>query len=91
MSHIPNSAMPHAAPSQPQESSQSSEGGETSGRGRAGRIADSARANPGKTAAGVALAAGVLAAAAIPIVRARGKSAEEKTGSGSGKKKSGKE
>jgi hypothetical protein len=87
MSHIPNSAMPHAAPSKPQESSQNSEGAETSVRGRAGRIADTARANPGKTAAGVALAAGVLAAAAIPIVRARGKSADDKS---AGDKSSGK-
>ncbi len=88
MSHIPNSAMPHAAPSQPQESAQGSQNAEANGRGRAGRIADTARANPGKTAAGVALAAGVLAAAAIPIVRARGKSADGKSSGGESSEKS---
>jgi len=67
MSSIPNSAMPHAqAQDEPQE-----EGGlrTTISKG-AGKIADLARDNP-KTAiaAGVAVAAGAIAAAAIPALR----------------------
>ena len=82
MSHIPNSAMPHAGATEPQQ-----EQGDTATlTERAGKLAgqasDYARENP-KTAlaAGAALAAGVIAAAAIPLVRGR-------SGSG-GKKKSG--
>lgn len=71
MSHIPNSAMPHAGPAH-HDKSVTAEGQETAQRGRVGRLADSARANPAKAAAaGAAVVAGVLAAAAIPIVRAR--------------------
>lgn len=72
MSHIPNSAMPHAGPShQPQQE-------ETATSSRREKIADKARSNP-KTAiaAGAVVAAGVIAAAAIPLVRARKKNASE--------------
>ena len=83
MSHIPNSAMPHAGPSS-DESSQQDQGGFLSG--RAGQIAEKVRENP-KTAiaAGAAVIAGVAAAAAIPLVRGRGK---ESRGSGKGSKSS---
>ena len=87
MSTIPNSAMPHAIPSDETE-----DGGETltmarraadlaqGARNQAGKLVDHARENP-KTAiaAGAALFAGAVAAAAIPAVRAR------KSGSGSTK------
>ena len=83
MSTIPNSAMPHAGPSEETE-----EGGETltmarraadlaqGARAQAGKLVDYARENP-KTAiaAGAALAAGAAAAAAIPLVRAKRRSA----------------
>ncbi|WP_114953469.1 hypothetical protein [Sphingosinicella terrae] len=71
MSHIPNSAMPTAAP-RAEEKVQASEG-------RFGRIsamrsgvADKVREYP-KTAAaaGTAVAAGLVAAAAIPAIRRR--------------------
>jgi hypothetical protein len=85
MSHIPNSAMPHAGSSQGEE-----EGGTATLSERAGKLADLARDNP-KTAmaAGAAVAAGVIAAAAIPLVRGR-KSSGGKSGGGkkSGSKKS---
>jgi hypothetical protein len=70
MSHIPNSAMPHAG-AQPE--------GETlvadDSRSRFGQLADKVREHP-KTAvaAGAAVAVGVAAAAAIPALRARGRS-----------------
>jgi hypothetical protein len=79
MSTIPNSAMPHAGPTEDVE-----DGGETltmaqraadlaqSARAQAGKLVDLARDNP-KTAiaAGAMLAAG---AAAIPLVRAKRRS-----------------
>jgi len=83
MSNIPSSAMPHAKAS---EEPQQEQGGATLSE-RAGKIRDQAtdyaRENP-KTAiaAGAALAAGVIAAAAIPLVRGR-------SGSGGGARKSG--
>lgn len=88
MSNIPSSAMPHAKASEgsEQESQQDQAGGPTISE-RAGKLreqaGDYARENP-KTAiaAGAALAAGVIAAAAIPLVRGR-------SGSGGGAKKSG--
>ena len=89
MSNIPSSAMPHAKSTEAKGESgqEKNEAGEkTSMSDRAGKIADIARDNP-KTAiaAGAAVVAGVVAAAAIPIVRAR-KSAGEKEGSdGAGK------
>ena len=76
MSNIPSSAMPHAKAS---EEPQQEQGGATLSE-RAGKIreqaTDYARENP-KTAiaAGAALAAGVIAAAAIPLVRGRSGSA----------------
>lgn len=69
MSHIPNSAMPHAAPAaqtvHPKER-------KTGIGARAGKVAELARDNP-KTAiaAGAAVVAGLAAVAAIPIVRSR--------------------
>ncbi|HYE28826.1 MAG TPA: hypothetical protein VEA61_11435 [Allosphingosinicella sp.] len=89
MSHIPNSAMPHAGPAEPQQE----QGGAATLSQRAGRIAgqaaDYARDNP-KTAiaAGAALAAGAIAAAAIPLVR--GRSGAGGTKSGGGRKKAAK-
>lgn len=83
MSNIPNSAMPHAGPSEPQQE----QGGAASLSERAGKIAgqaaDYARENP-KTAiaAGAALAAGAIAAAAIPLVRGRSGSGGSKSGGG---------
>jgi len=83
MSNIPSSAMPHAKAA---EEPQQEQGGATLSE-RAGKLAeqagDYARENP-KTAiaAGAALAAGVIAAAAIPLVRGR-------SGSGAAKKSGG--
>jgi hypothetical protein len=89
MSSIPNSAMPHATEASLEPQTQSEEGSGTTLKERAGKLASSAadlaRDNP-KTAiaAGAALFAGAVAAAAIPAVRAR------KSGSsGSGGSKSG--
>ena len=85
MSNIPSSAMPHAkAAEEPQQ-----EQGATLSE-RAGKLAeqagDYARENP-KTAiaAGAALAAGVIAAAAIPLVRGRSGSTEGKKSGGAKK------
>lgn len=95
MSHIPNSAMPHAAPSQntqeqPSGSSSSTGSafnlGETLTEG-AGRVAEMVRENPkAAAAAGAAIVAGI-AAAAIPLVRGRGTSETGSTGT-SGRSKS---
>lgn len=80
MSHIPNSAMPHAN-AEPQQD----QGGTATLSERAGKLAeqaaDYARENP-KTAiaAGAALAAGAIAAAAIPLVRGRSGSGGTKSG-----------
>jgi hypothetical protein len=85
MSSIPNSAMPHAT-AEPQEE----QGGNVTLTERAGKLAgqagDYARENP-KTAiaAGVALAAGAIAAAAIPLVRGRSGSAGTKKSGGARK------
>ncbi|HYW14945.1 MAG TPA: hypothetical protein VE891_02170 [Allosphingosinicella sp.] len=85
MSNIPSSAMPHAKASEGSEKeSQQEQGGGPTIAERAGKLreqaGDYARENP-KTAiaAGAALAAGVIAAAAIPLVRGR-------SGSGASKK-----
>jgi hypothetical protein len=87
MSHIPNSAMPHAAPAEGS--------GEDEAKGpplseRAGKLADKARENP-KTAiaAGAAVLAGVAAAAAIPLVRKARSGGGTKSGSKGGTKKGG--
>jgi hypothetical protein len=93
MSNIPNSAMPHAKSQSDgndgQSGQQKNEAGEkTTMSDRAGKIADVARDNP-KTAiaAGAAIVAGVVAAAAIPMVRSR-KKTSEKGSSGSSSKSS---
>ncbi len=84
MSHIPNSAMPHAAPKQ---AASDQEPGRKSGlSAQAGKVAELARGNP-KTAiaAGAAVVAGLAAAAAIPLVRGR-KASTETAGGGKSKK-----
>lgn len=67
MSHIPSSAMPHAGGGNNQESGN----GAPARQGRARAVADKARDNPKTAIAGAALVAGAIAAAAIPMVRAR--------------------
>ena len=86
MSHIPSSAMPHAGPTE--NGSETQDSASPSLAERAGKMAEKARENP-KTAiaAGAAVVAGAIAAAAIPIVRAR-KKATDKAASGKAKKKS---
>ena len=86
MSHIPNSAMPHATAKSETNDEQASS---KSIRQRAGEIADKARENP-KTAiaAGAAVVAGAVAAAAIPLVRARKSAGGEKKAAGGSKKNS---
>jgi hypothetical protein len=91
MSNIPSSAMPHAKASEGSESESQQEqgGGGPTISERAGKIreqaTDYARENP-KTAiaAGAALAAGVIAAAVVPLVRGRSGSGDAKKGTGSG-------
>ena len=75
MSHIPNSAMPHAAP---QTASGDTLEMEATG-SRFGQLADKVREHP-KTAAaaGAAVAVGLAAAAAIPALRARSRSGKAK-------------
>lgn len=75
MSHIPNSAMPHAKPSD--ENEKETKEKKTVSQ-RAGKLKDKARENP-KTAiaAGAAVLAGAVAAVAVPVARRRKKSAEE--------------
>jgi hypothetical protein len=77
MSHIPNSAIPHAGPTAETETPEGSES-------RFGQLAEKVREYP-KTSAAVAGAAmvGLAAAAAIPALRARGRSEAK----GSAKKK----
>ncbi|QAY75690.1 hypothetical protein [Sphingosinicella sp. BN140058] len=69
MSHIPNSAMPHAAPAEKKEALKQDK---PTSAGRAAKVAELARDNP-KTviAAGAVVVAGLAAAAAIPLVRGR--------------------
>lgn len=87
MSNIPSSAMPHAKAS---EDKQQEQGVAATITERAGKLAeqagDYARENP-KTAiaAGAALAAGVIAAAAIPLVRGRSGSTTAKKSGGAKK------
>jgi hypothetical protein len=86
MSHIPNNAMPHAAAPDDAAAETGLTLKERAGK-LAGKARDTAKANP-KTAiaAGAALFAGAVAAAAIPKVRAaRAKPA--KKGSTSARKK----
>jgi hypothetical protein len=82
--------MPHAGPSQSNESSQQQQGdqqGFASGiSAQAGKLADYARENP-KTAAAAGVAiVGAIAAAAIPLVRGRGSEGETASKGGSSKK-----
>jgi hypothetical protein len=72
MSHIPNSAMPHAGPQADEEEA---------GPNRLGRVAEIVREHP-KTAvaAGAAVAAGLAAAAAIPAIRARSRASADRRG-----------
>jgi len=75
MSSIPNSAMPHAGP-QPAETGEDSES-----QGRFGQlsefgsgIADMVREHPKTAAVAGAAVVGLAAAAAFPVIRARGRS-----------------
>ena len=83
MSHIPNSAMPHAIAKEPTETQAAPKSSRIGA--SAGKVADLARENP-KTAiaAGAAVVAG-LAAAAIPLVRSLTSSDDSKPAK-SGKK-----
>lgn len=84
MSHIPNSAMPHAAPTQNEEEQGSGQGLS----GMASDMMDKVRNAPrGAVIAGAAVAAGALAVAAIPLVK--GALADRKSGGGSKAKSSG--
>ena len=83
MSHIPNSAMPHAGPTPEAETEK---GWSPTLSERAGSLAEKARENPKAVAAGAAVVAGAIAAAAIPMVRARRKNAEAKGRKGGSKK-----
>ena len=79
MSSIPNSAMPHAGPTQ--DSPEEQQSGSFSLSESAGRVAELVRENP-KTAAAAGVAiVGAVAAAAIPLVRGRGKETATKSGS----------
>src|SRR5687767_6485199 len=69
MSHIPNSAIPHAVDTTELEGPRESGSSLTQ---RAGKIADMARANPRTAmAAGAAAIAGVAAAATLPFLLGR--------------------
>lgn len=71
MSHIPNSAMPHAGPD---PEMQEEEARRSSLSERAGWAAEKARENPKTSiAAGAAMIVGAIAAAAVPFIRARNK------------------
>ena len=82
MSHIPNSAMPHAGPSAEAEK----EGGGSRLSKGAGKLAEKARKNPKTAVAAGAVVAGAIAAAAIPLVKARKKSGTSGSGGGAKKK-----
>lgn len=90
MSHIPNSAMPHAGDTAAQPANAETNSDQalgTSLKERAGKLADSARANPKMAAAaGAAVVAGVAAAAAIPLMRGRSSSSGKSKSSGAPKK-----
>ena len=79
MSHIPNSAMPHAAP---QAEPESPEGAES----RLGQLAEKVREYPRTAAVAGAAVVGLAAAAAIPAIRSLGRGEEKGR---SRKKKSG--
>ena len=92
MSHIPNSAMPHAGPANDEQ--QQEQGGTATLTEalseRAGKVADYARENP-KTAiaAGAALAVGAIAAAAIPLVKGRSSKSGGRSSASASRSKSG--
>ena len=94
MSHIPNSAIPHADAEALEADDMAGEGETLTLKERAGKLAtgaaDLARDNPRTAiAAGAALFAGAVAAAAIPAARARSrKPGGSGSNSGSKKKKS---
>jgi hypothetical protein len=92
MSHIPNSAMPHAAPRETSAQKDEQSRSKTGLSAQAGKVAELARGNP-KTAiaAGAAVIAGIAAAAAIPLVRGRKSSDETGSSQTSGKSKKPKE
>ena len=79
MSHIPNSAMPHAGPT-PETGTADGAGSES----RFGQLAEKVREYPKTAAVAGAAVVGLAAAAAIPALRGRGRSEEK----GSAKKKS---
>ena len=88
MSNIPNSAMPHAGPS---ENAKEEEQGAASALSRGmDAISETAKQYP-KTAiaAGAAVVVGAVAAAALPLVRGR-KSEEGSSGKSGGSKSRGK-
>lgn len=91
MSHIPNSAMPHAGDTATQSTADAETNSDqalgTSLKERAGKLADTARANPKMAAAaGAAVVAGVAAVAAIPLMRGRSSSSGKSKSSGAPKK-----
>lgn len=80
MSHIPNAAMPHAAPQTDTETDARGSASES----RFGQLAGKVREHP-KTAAAVGVAAvGLAAAAAIPALRGRGRAGGKSGGGKSG-------
>lgn len=76
MSHIPNSAMPHAKTAEDAQ--------ETGGSGLSGIVDKVRNAPKGVLAAGAVVAAGAVAAAAIPLVK--GALADRKGSGGKSKK-----
>ena len=92
MSHIPNSAMPHAAPSENSQQASEQSAQKSGLSAQAGRVAELARENP-KTAiaAGAAVIAGLAAAAAIPLVRGRKSADDTGTAASAAKPKKSKE
>ena len=68
MSHIPNSAMPHAGPA-PETG--------TGSESRFGQLAEKVREYPKTAAVAGAAVVGLAAAAAIPALRGRGRSEEK--------------
>lgn len=76
MSHIPNSAMPHAGHIETEEQD---EGAIATVTEKASSLADRVKANPKPAiAAGAAVLAGAIAAAAIPFIGRNWKSDEKK-------------
>jgi hypothetical protein len=94
MSHIPNSAMPHAGAPSTTETNQGGQQQQQQGVGstisaQAGKVADYARENP-KTAAAAGVAiVGAIAAAAIPLVRGLGSDTTSEKGGSAKKNKQG--